>query len=293
MTVEDRLAALLDEWQQHCAQGRDLPAAALCADCPELAAELARRMEAVRRVSRLVMPAAADRADDASRFGPGGDGMARQSQTDSAAQGGDTPTGPGADAAVPAGHTGEVRRLGGYVLLQPLGQGGMGEVYLAVDAVLGRRVAVKVMRPDIAARPGFRDKFLREARAAAALQHDHVVPIYHVGEDGGVPFIAMPLLQGESLEDRLGREGRLPAAEVARVGREVAEGLAAAHAAGLVHRDVKPANLWLEAPGGRVKVLDFGLARPVEAGGLTQSGAVLGTPQYMAPEQGDGRPVDG
>src|SRR5262249_25025330 len=108
---------------------------------------------------------------------------------------------------------------------------------------------------------------------------DHVVPIYQVGEENGVPFIAMPLLAGESLETRLVREGRLPAAEVLRVGRETAEGLAAAHAAGLVHRDLKPSNLWLEAPGGRGKVLASGAARPLQPDvHLTAPGVVVGTP---------------
>jgi serine/threonine protein kinase len=171
----------------------------------------------------------------------------------------------------------------------------MGLVYRAYEEALGREVAVKVMRPELARRPDARQRFLREARAAAALLHDHVVPIYQVGEDAGVPFIAMPLLMGESLEKRLGRERVLPVGEVVRIGLEAAEGLAAAHEKGLVHRDVKPANLWLEAPSGRVKVLDFGLARAEEpaggaAGGspqepLTQEGALLGTLGYMAPEQ--------
>jgi tRNA A-37 threonylcarbamoyl transferase component Bud32 len=186
------------------------------------------------------------------------------------------------------------RRLGGYRLVALLGAGGMGEVYAAEEeADLPRRVAVKVMRPEQAARADARARFLREARAAARLQHDHVVPIYYVGEDGGVPFFVMPLLPGETLEDRLRRESALPPAEVLRVGREAAEGLAAAHAAGLVHRDVKPSNLWLEAPSGRVKVLDFGLAREAgSADGLTRDGAVVGTPGYLAPEQADGRPAD-
>jgi hypothetical protein len=168
----------------------------------------------------------------------------------------------------------------------------MGAVLLADDPALGRRVAVKVMLAHRAADPAARDRFLREARAAAAVRHDHVVPIFHVGESDGTPFLVMPLLEGESLEARL-RRGPLSPDEVARVGREAALGLSAAHAKGLVHRDVKPANLWLEAPNGRVLVLDFGLARSADASdGVTRAGSVLGTAAYMAPEQADGLPVD-
>jgi hypothetical protein len=184
----------------------------------------------------------------------------------------------------------ELERLGPYRLLGVLGEGGMGTVYLAEDTRLGRRVALKTVRPGVATQHGARDRFLREARAAAALgEHDHVVPVYHVDEVGGVPFLAMPVLQGEALEDYLRREGRLPVAEAVRVAREAAEGLACAHAAGLVHRDVKPGNIWVgPPPARRVRVLDFGLARLAEGGGgLTQSGAVVGTAGYLAPEQAD------
>jgi hypothetical protein len=182
--------------------------------------------------------------------------------------------------------------IGEYQVVRRLGRGGMGEVYSAEDPRLGRRVAVKVMRADIAAKPGFRERFLREARAAAAVEHDHVVPVWHVGEDGVVPYMVMPLLAGETLQERL-KVGPLPPEEVSRIGREAALGLAAAHEKGMVHRDVKPANLWLEAPGGRVKVLDFGLARAADSADvLTRSGDVLGTPAYMAPEQADGLDVD-
>ncbi|HVK11095.1 MAG TPA: protein kinase [Gemmataceae bacterium] len=183
--------------------------------------------------------------------------------------------------------------VGDYRLAAVLGAGGMGRVFRATDAVLGRDVAVKVVRVEVAVRPGARERFLREARAMAAVQHDHVVPIHAVGEADGLPFLVMPLLAGESLEARLARERPLAPAEVARIGREMAAGLAAAHAAGLVHRDVKPANVWLEAPGGRVKLLDFGLARdPEPAGAVTTDGAVVGSPPYMSPEQADGSPLD-
>ena len=190
---------------------------------------------------------------------------------------------------------GELGRLGGLRVLRELGSGGMGVVFEAEDVKLGRRVALKAMRPALAMNPGARERFLREARAAAAVESDHIAAIHQVGEENGVPFLVMPLLRGESLEDRLRRETRLPVAEAARVGREAALGLAAAHEAGLIHRDVKPGNLWLEAPNGRVKLLDFGLARAATAAGdapLTHAGAIVGTPAYMAPEQAKGEKLD-
>jgi serine/threonine protein kinase len=168
----------------------------------------------------------------------------------------------------------------------------MGVVLEAEDPALGRRVAIKILNERLATNPRAKERFLREARAAAAIRHDNVVGIYQVNEHDGTPYIVMPLLQGESLEQRL-RRGFLSPDEVIRVGREIAEGLAAAHAIGLVHRDVKPANVWLEAPNGRVKLLDFGLAR-LDSGvdGLTETAVLVGTPHYMAPEQAEGLPVD-
>jgi hypothetical protein len=197
------------------------------------------------------------------------------------------------DFLAPPQAPGELGRLAHYRVLRVLGAGGMGVVFHAEDTQLERPVALKAMRPAAAAAPSARERFLREARAAAAIEHDHIVPIYQVGEDRGVPYMAMQLLRGESLEDRARRANRLPAAEVLRVGREVAEGLAAAHARGLVHRDVKPANVWL-TPEGRVKLLDFGLVRAAAARGpdLTLEGVVVGTPAYMAPEQASGGAVD-
>jgi serine/threonine protein kinase len=192
----------------------------------------------------------------------------------------------------PPQQPGELGRLGPYRVLKPLGAGAMGVVFLAEDIQLSRPVALKLLRPALSSNPEGRARFLREARAAAALQHDHVVTVYQVGEDRGVPFLAMQLLEGEPLEQRLGREPRLPAREVLRLGREIAEGLAAAHARGLVHRDIKPSNIWLEAGRDRVKLLDFGLARAVgDEAGVTQTGAVVGSPAYMAPEQARGQRV--
>jgi serine/threonine protein kinase len=171
----------------------------------------------------------------------------------------------------------------------------MGVVFQAEDPHLRRPVALKVMRPHLAASADYHRRFLREARLAAAIEHEHIVTVYQVGEDRGVPYLAMQLLRGETLEDRLGRRpgGRLPLPEVLRIGREIAEGLAAAHARGLVHRDIKPANIWLEERRGRVRIVDFGLARGSEPDAqFTQAGAVIGTPAYMAPEQATGAIVD-
>jgi hypothetical protein len=180
----------------------------------------------------------------------------------------------------------ELGRLGPYRILKILGTGGMGVVFQAEDPGLERQVALKVMLPRLAGEPQAKQRFLREARAAAALENDHVIAIHQIGEDRGVPFVAMPLLKGESLDNRLKHVEKLSVAEVLRIGREVALGLAAAHEHGLIHRDIKPANIWLEAPRDRVKILDFGLARSAtDESQLTQSGAIMGTPAYMAPEQ--------
>lgn len=186
-----------------------------------------------------------------------------------------------------------IGRLGPYRILEQIGSGGMGAVFRAEDPQLQRPLALKVMRAHSLTSPGAHERFLIEARAVAKLKHDNVVTIYQVGEDRGVAFIAMELLEGESLESLLTRERRLTIAKACQIGKEAALALSAAHSAGLVHRDIKPANLWLESITNRIKVLDFGLARAAEsASHLTTSGAILGTPAYMAPEQARGEPVD-
>jgi serine/threonine protein kinase len=198
------------------------------------------------------------------------------------------------DFLAPAQQDDELGRLGPYRILKILGAGGMGVVYLAEDLTLQRRVALKVMLPTLAVSATNRERFLREARAAAAIEHEHIIPIFQVGEDRGVPYLAMPYLKGETLEDRLQREGKLALSELLRIGRETAEGLAAAQERNLIHRDIKPANLWLEGDKERVKILDFGLARGASDNtGLTQQGAIIGTPAYMAPEQAGSKKVDG
>jgi serine/threonine protein kinase len=199
------------------------------------------------------------------------------------------------DFLAPPQGAGEIGRLGGYRVLSVLGSGGMGVVLAAEDVRLKRKVALKVMKPDlVAAREAARRRFLREAEASAAVRSDHVVTIYQVGEEGAATFLAMEYLEGMSLDDWL-KKGRTPnVAQAARIGQEIALGLAAAHERGLIHRDVKPANVWLESNHrGRVKLLDFGLARGAsDEGQLTQSGTIVGTPAYMAPEQARGEKVD-
>jgi serine/threonine protein kinase len=223
---------------------------------------------------------------------------------DASAVPGGTPSPSSADYPFlrPAEMPEELGRLAGFRVLRLLGAGGMGMVFEVEDPALRRRIALKVMKPAFATVPKHRQRFLREARAAAALRHDHIIEIYQVGEDNGVGFLAMPLLAGESLESCLSRQPCLGLPDLLRVGREIASSLSAAHAAGVIHRDVKPANIWLEtltpcqAPGptiGRVKLLDFGLARVLEEDdGLTVQGAVVGTPGYLAPEQAEGAVAD-
>ncbi len=186
--------------------------------------------------------------------------------------------------------------LGTFVLVRQIGQGGMGQVWEADDTRLPRKVAVKVMRPDLAGNPTVRGRFVREVNAQARVLHPHVVPLYQIGEHGGIPYFVMPLLRGETLADRLRREGSLPLAELLRIGRQIAEGLEAAHKQGLIHRDVKPGNVWLNEPDGSVLLLDFGIAYSPEvttgSEPITTAGTLLGTPAYMAPEQAAGKKVD-
>lgn len=194
----------------------------------------------------------------------------------------------------------EIGRLGRYRILDVLGRGGMGLVFHAEDPALRRAVALKVMLPAIAANPQAKARFIREARAQAAVEHDHVIPIHDIVENHDPPFLTMPLLKGMTLASALRANPRPPLTAVVRIGREIAAGLAAAHDTGLIHRDIKPANIWLEGSRLRVKILDFGLARaasendPIAQGGepLTAEGAVVGTPMYMSPEQARGELLD-
>ncbi len=183
-------------------------------------------------------------------------------------------------------------RLGTYEIVEVLGRGGMGVVLKGFDAELDRYVAIKVLAPQLATSASARQRFAREARAAAAVVHDHVVAIHAIVPSAALPYLVMPYCAGESLQQRIDRTGALELKEILRIGMQVADGLAAAHAQGLVHRDVKPANILLENGVERVKITDFGLARAIDDASLTHSGYLAGTPQYMAPEQARGETVD-
>jgi len=174
-----------------------------------------------------------------------------------------------------------------YEILSKIGEGGMAVTYRGRDRLLGRLVAVKVMRPELAADAEFLSRFRREARAAAGITHEHIASVYDTGSDGPYHYIVMEHVAGESLSARLQREGALPLEEALRIAAETAEALDAAHSAGVVHRDIKPHNILL-GPEGRVKVTDFGIARAMSSTGNTETGTILGSMNYVSPEQARG-----
>ncbi len=222
-----------------------------------------------------------------------------------------TGTGPGFDASMESGiDTGSfeadfavefldpcerpdaIGRINDIEILEVIGRGGMGIVLKGFQRELGRYVAVKVMSPHLAVSGSARQRFAREARAAAAIVHPQVMPIHSVHASSRLPYLVMPYVDCESLQQRIDRSGPLELKEILRIGLQVAAGLAAAHAQGLVHRDVKPANILLERGVDRVMLTDFGLARTVDDASLTRTGVIAGTPQFMSPEQARGDPVD-
>jgi len=273
----DPIVPYVRAWVAARARGQDPAAADLCRDQPELIPALAKRLTELRG------------------YGSGPNPMGTLGSVNN------TPPLPGQPE--PDNVAAYPDRIGDYHLLSILGRGGMGAVFRAEDLRLGRQVAVKLILPEQASSPKARARFLREARAQAGVENDHVVPIYQAGEQNGVLFIAMPLLQGETLRDRLEREPMLPLVLTLKIGREIADGLSAAHAKGVIHRDVKPGNVWLEGDPNsadpadrfrRCRVLDFGLARHAEApqGRVTMNRELLGTPAYMSPEQASGAELD-
>src|SRR2546423_453212 len=186
-------------------------------------------------------------------------------------------------------------RLGPYEIVAPLGAGGMGEVYRARDTRLDRTVAIKVLPPHLAAEPHLRERFDREARAISGLQHPHICALFDVGREGDTDFLVLEFLEGETLADRLARQGAIPIADALRIAIEICDALDRAHRSGIVHRDLKPANVMLTKSGA--KLLDFGLAKtaapvvatsglsmlPTTPPNVTAQGTILGTFQYMAP----------
>ena len=193
-------------------------------------------------------------------------------------------------------------RLGPYEIVGTLGAGGMGEVYRARDARLDRSVALKVLSPQLADDPAFRARFEREAKAISALTHPHICRLYDIGREGQSEYLVLELVEGETLAARLER-GPLPLRQVLGFGIEIADALETAHRQGIVHRDLKPANVMI-TPGG-TKLLDFGLAKNASGAGAeplsqlatapgtaTAQGTIIGTLQYMAPEQVQGQPAD-
>ncbi|MDP6555823.1 MAG: protein kinase [Pirellulaceae bacterium] len=182
--------------------------------------------------------------------------------------------------------------LGQYEVVDVVGQGGMGIVLRAYDKKLNRVVAIKAVAPQYATNAIAVKRFLREARAAAAVNHDHVVTIYAIHDSQQPPFLVMEFIEGESLQDKLQRTGGFDVQEILRIGMQAASGLAAAHEQGIVHRDIKPANILLENGVERVKITDFGLARAIDDVSVTQPGLIAGTPEYMSPEQARGGPID-
>ena len=182
--------------------------------------------------------------------------------------------------------------LDGRSVREVIGQGGMGVVLKVWDEELHRPLAVKLLSPMLASNGAARQRFYREAQAAASVVHPNIVPIYTVAKEGVLPYLVMPYVAGGNLQQRLDQQGPLPLNEILSIGVQIAEALVAAHRLGLVHRDIKPANILLDEGGHRVLLTDFGLARTIDDATITNSGMVAGTPQYMSPEQARGAQVD-
>ncbi len=196
------------------------------------------------------------------------------------------------DALHPTDDPAMLGRLGGYEISGAIGAGGMGVVLKGLDRALDRTVAIKVMAPHLATSGAARQRFAREARAAAAVIHPNVIAIHSVCTDATLPYLVMPYVGGASLQKRIDLEGPLPVPDILRIGIQIAAGLSAAHHQGLVHRDIKPANILLDQGIDRLVITDFGLARAVDDASMTRTGVIAGTPQFMSPEQARGEAID-
>ena len=295
---EDRLDSLLSVWQEQQAMGRDIQPAELCRDCPELVDELNQRIQALRQMNALLQqggaPPGADPAD--ANLPTLARTLRAQSVNPDAAG---TPCTPSEGRPVPAR---ALVSVPGYEIVEELGRGGMGVVYKARHLKLNRIVALKMILAGSHAGVAELSRFQTEAEAIARLQHPNIVQVYEVGEHEGKPFFSLEFCGGGSLAKKLNGTP-LPACEAAALVETLARAMHAAHEQQIVHRDLKPANVLLvvgqmlqPASGVRVesltyspKITDFGLAKKLDEAGQTQSGAVMGTPSYMAPEQAAGR----
>jgi hypothetical protein len=282
MSDEAALDELLLLWQQEKARGRDLPATAICRERPELAAELGRRIEAVRQMNDPARQGAETLPPPAAPLDPGATNYLTHASTADphATRWGAAPTEPRAPAVA------DGISFPGYEILGTLGRGGMGVVYRARQTKLGRVVALKMILSGAHAGEADLARFRTEAEAIARLQHPNIVQIHEVGEHGGLPFFSLEFCAGGSLEKRLNGTP-LPPKEAAALVRTLARATQAAHDKGVIHRDLKPANV-LVAEDGTPKITDFGLAKKLDEAGPTATGAVMGTPSYMAPEQARG-----
>jgi len=180
---------------------------------------------------------------------------------------------------------------GRYKILEELGKGGMGRVYKALDTEINEEVALKLIKPEIATDEKTIDRFRNEMKFARKIAHKYVCKMYHLSKEKEIPFIIMEFVKGEDLKSLVRKKGKIPAKRAVSIAQQVCEGLGEAHRLGVVHRDLKPQNIMIDAEG-ESKIMDFGIARSVEAPGVTQTGMIIGTPDYISPEQAEGAEAD-
>ena len=180
---------------------------------------------------------------------------------------------------------------GRYEIIEELGKGGMGKVYKALDKDIHEEVAIKLLKPEIAADERILERFRNELKIARKISHESVCRTYHISQEDGTPYIIMEYVEGEDLKSLISKKGKLSKERVLSIGKQVCEGLAVAHRLGVVHRDLKPQNIMIDE-SGNAKIMDFGIARSVEAEGVTEAGMIIGTPDYISPEQAEGKKAD-